>query len=83
LSYGYGSALISTRCQATSPPPVTQSPALNEYISVLKSPESRKKIPERPDQVFKALDIPGLSTEEKAEYFAKKQETTPNGLILV
>ena len=63
--------------QPTTPAPapaslvVTQSPALNEYISVLKSPESRKKIPERLNQVFKALEIPGSSIEEKAENFAK------------
>ena len=60
--------------------PVTQSPALNEYISVLKSPESRIKIPQRLDQIFKALDIPGSSTEEKAEYFTKKARDDPQWL---
>ena len=57
--------------------PVTQSPTLNEYISVLKSPESRIKIPQRLNQVFKALDIPGSSIEEKAEYFAQKTRDNP------
>ncbi len=63
--------------------PVTQSPALNEYISVLKSPESRFKIPERLNQVFKALDIPAHRLKKKQSMLQKKQETTPNGLILV
>jgi hypothetical protein len=61
---------------------VSQSPALDEYISTLKSPISRIKVRERLDQVFKALDIPGPSVEERAEIFQKKQETTPNGSTL-
>jgi len=60
--------------------PVTQSPALDEYISVLPSPESRIKIPQRLNQVFKALYIPGSSIEEKAEYFAKKARDDPQWL---
>ncbi len=51
-----------------------KSPALDEYLSVLKSPESRIKMPQRLDQVFKALEIPGLSVEERAENFAKKSK---------
>ena len=57
-----------------------QNPALDEYLSVLKSPESRKKIPQRLDQVFKALDISGSSIEERAEVFAKKARDDPQWL---
>lgn len=60
--------------------PVTQSPALDEYISVLPSPESRIKIPQRLNQVFKAQDIPGSSIEERAEVFAKKARGSPQWL---
>lgn len=57
-----------------------KSPALDEYLSVLKSPESRIKIPQRLDQVFKALEIPGLSVEERSENFAKKAREDPQWL---
>jgi hypothetical protein len=60
--------------------PQPQSPALDEYISVLPARASRKEIRDRLYAVFKPLGIPGSSVEERAEYFAKKQEKTLSGL---
>jgi hypothetical protein len=49
-----------------------RSPALETYKNTLPSPKTRNKVHNKLNPVFNALGIPGLSIEEKAEFFAKK-----------
>ena len=52
-----------------------RSPALETYKNTLRSPKTQKAIHNKLDQVFNALDIPGSSIEQRAEFFAKKAKS--------
>jgi integrase len=49
--------------------------ALETYKKTLRSPKTRDEIHNKLNPVFNALNIPGSSIEEKAEYFAKKAKS--------